>query len=145
MNLMGMNPLVYKMNRGFCIETNNTAQTTPKTSLSYISSREALIELEDSMYEMLLGYQWKTNTPAIRAEIKKKADVICESYKQRNAIFAYENVMDETNNLPQYIDAQIGILDSYVEIAKNMAIIVNNVTILPTGAIASGGYKAPNA
>lgn len=145
LNLMGMNPIVYKMNRGLCIETNNTAQVTPKTSLSYITSREALIELEDAMYEMLLGYQWKTNTPTIRAEIKKKADAICERFKANNAIFDYENVMDETNNLPQYIDAQIGILDSYVEIAKNMAIIVNNVTILPTGAIQAGGYKAPNA
>ncbi len=145
LNLMGMNPIVYKMNRGLCIETNNTAQTTPKTSLSYITSREALIELEDALYEMLLGYQWKTNTPTIRAEIKKKADAICERFKANNAIFDYENVMDETNNLPQYIDAQIGILDSYVEIAKNMAIIVNNLTILPTGAIQAGGYKAPNA
>lgn len=145
LNLMGMNPIVYKMNRGLCIETNNTAQTTPKTSLSYITSREALIELEDALYEMLLGYQWKTNTPTIRAEIKKKADAICERYKANNAIFDYENVMDETNNLPQYIDAQIGILDSYVELAKNMAIIVNNVTILPTGAIQAGGYKSPNS
>ena len=51
-NLNGaqMNPIVYKRNRGFVIETENTAQTLYKSSLSYIHVREVLIELKGCKY-----------------------------------------------------------------------------------------------
>ncbi|MFV2014744.1 MAG: hypothetical protein ACC656_04910, partial [Candidatus Heimdallarchaeota archaeon] len=140
LNEMGANPVTFRINRGYNIETNNTAQATPKTALSNIHVREVLIELENEMYYMLINYQWRFNTAEVRAEIKQRADAICSRYVAQNGLFDYFNVMDETNNTPEIIDAGIGVLDTYVEPVKGMGIIVNNITILRTGTIQSGGF-----
>jgi len=140
LNLAQMNPIVFKRNRGFVIETENTAQTIYKSALSYIHVREVLIELERELGNMLLDFQWKFNTADVRAEIKLKADVICESYVARNGLYNYFNKCDEENNTPDLIDRQIGVIDTYVEPIKGMGVIVNNITILRTGAIEAGGF-----
>jgi hypothetical protein len=140
LNQAQMNPIVLKRNRGYVIETENTALTIYKSALSLIHVREVLVELERELAAMLLDYQWKFNTPDVRAEIKLRADVICETYVNKNGLFNYFNKMDDENNTPDIIDSQIGVLDTYVEPIKGMGIIVNNVTILRTGAIAAGGF-----
>lgn len=140
LNQAQMNPIVFKRNRGWIIETENTAQTLYRSALSYIHVREVLIELERELSRMLLDFQWKFNTPEVRAEIKLRADVICETYVSRNGLYNYFNKIDEENNTPEIIDNQIGVLDTYVEPIKGMGIIVNNITILRTGAISAGGF-----
>jgi len=140
LNQAQMNPIVFKRNRGNVIETENTAQTLYKSALSYIHVREVLIELERELSRMLLDFQWQFNTSEIRSEIKMRADMICETFVSRNGLYNYFNKMDEENNTAEIIDNQIGVLDTYVEPIKGMGIIVNNVTILRTGAIDSGGF-----
>lgn len=140
LNTMKANPIVRKRNRGIVIETENTAQTLVRSALSYIHSREVLIELEKELAGMLLNFQWKFNTPEVRAEIKFRADSICQRFVNRNGLYAFFNKCDDENNTSEMIDSQIGALDTYVEIAKGLATIVNNVTILRTGAIQSGGF-----
>jgi len=140
LNQAQMNPIVYKRNRGYIIETENTGQVLYKSALSYIHVREVLIELERELSRMLLDYQWKFNTPDVRAEIKLRADVICEGYVNKNGLYNFFNKMDEENNDSQIIDNQIGVLDTYVEPIRGMGIIVNNITILRTGAISAGGF-----
>jgi hypothetical protein len=122
------------------IETENTAQTLFNSALSFIHVREVLIELERELAAMLLDFQWKFNTPEVRAEIKLRADVICETYVSRNGLFNYFNKCDEENNTSEIIDNQIGVLDTFVEPIRGMGIIVNNITILRTGAINAGGF-----
>jgi hypothetical protein len=141
LNQAQMNPIVFKRNRGYQIETENTAQTLYKSALSYIHVREVLIELERELSRMLLDYQWKFNTPDVRAEIKLRADVICETYVSKNGLYNFFNKMDEENNTSEIIDNQIGVIDTYVEPIKGMGIIVNNITILRTGAINAGGFQ----
>ena len=141
LNGASVNPIVFKRNRGNVIETENTAQTLYRSALSYIHVREVLIELERELSRMLLDFQWNYNTPDIRSEIKLRADLICETYVSKNGLYNYFNKMDEENNTPEIIDNQIGVLDTYVEPIKGMGIIVNNVTILRTGAIDAGGFQ----
>jgi hypothetical protein len=140
LNGMKANPIVSKRNRGYAIETENTAQTLISSSLSYIHSREVLIELERELTDMLINFQWRVNTPEVRGEIKFRADQICEKYVNQNGLFNYFNKIDEENNTPDLISNQIGVLDTYVEIGLGMGVIVNNITILRTGAINSGGF-----
>lgn len=141
-NLNGMcvNPIISKRNRGRVIETENTAQTLKTSALSFIHVREVLIELERDLADMLLQFQWKYNTPEIRAEIKLRADAICEDYVNRNGLYNFFNKIDSENNTPDIIDHQMGVLDTFVEPIKGMGVIVNNVTILKTGTINSGGF-----
>jgi hypothetical protein len=140
LNPAQMNPIVLKKNRGYVIETENTGLVLYKSALSYIHVREVLIELERELASMLLDYQWKFNTPDVRAEVKLRADVICETYVSKNGLYNYFNKMDDENNTSDVIDNQIGVLDTYVEPIKGMGIIVNNITILRTGAVAAGGF-----
>ena len=140
LNAAKINPIVFKRNRGYVIETENTAQTLLSSSLSYIHVREALIELERELSNMLQDYQWRYNTPDVRAEIKLRADTICETFVSKNGIFNYFNKMDDENNTSEIIENQIGVLDTYVEPIFGMGIIVNNITILRPGAISSGGF-----
>lgn len=137
---MGANPIVYTLSRGFNINSENTAQVFPLSSLSYIHSREVLIELENRLYDMLLNYHWRFNTPEIRAEIKFRADQICKELLDNDALYDFKNVFDKTNNTDYIIDMQMGVLDTYIEIIKGMGIIVNNITILKKGTISSGGF-----
>jgi len=138
---MNANPIVYKLNNGYCINSESTAQVFPYSSLSFMHSREVLIELENRLYDMLLRYQWSFNTPEIRAEIKYRADKICKDILDSNGFYDFWNVCDETNNTDYVIDLQMGVLDTYVEIIKGMGIIVNNITILKKGDIQSMGFK----
>ena len=135
LNQVGINPVLYKLNTGFAIETENTAEQSPRSSLSYLHTREVLIELENALYAMLLPYQWKFNIPAIRAEIKQKADDLCERFVERNALYAYKNICDASNNTPAVIDNQFGLLETYVEVVKGMGVIVNYVNVEKTGSI----------
>jgi hypothetical protein len=139
---MGANPIIRDINNGFYINSESTAQMNPVTSLSYIHSREVLIELENALYNMLLRYHWKFNTPTVRAEIKYRADKICKEFLDANALYDYRNVIDDSNNTKDVIDSQMGVLDTFVEIVKGLGIIVNNITILSTGQISSGGFNA---
>ena len=138
---MGCNPITFIRNVGYIINDENTAEVYPTSSLSYLHSREVLIELETELYDMLLRYQWKFNTPTIRSEIKYRADRICQRYVDSVGLYAYRNVIDGTNNTPYIIDLQGGVLDTYVEIVKGMGWIVNNITIEKTGTINSTGFQ----
>lgn len=137
---MGANPIVYKKDRGYCINDENTGKIYPYSSLSLIHTREVLIELENRLYDMLLKYQWKFNTDEIRSEIKFRADKICKEIADANGLYAFRNIMDTSNNTNYIIDLQMGVLDTYVEVVKGMGIIVNNITILKKGDIESGGF-----
>ena len=140
LNLAQMNPIVIKKNRGWVIDTENTAQTLYKSALSYIHVREVLIELENALSDMLKGFQWKFNTPDVRAEIKLRADNICAGFVNKNGLNNYFNKCDAENNTNTLIDEQIGVLDTYIEPIKAMGWIVNNITVLRTGAISAGGF-----
>lgn len=137
---MGANPLVVTSSGVYFINSEDTSQIVPYSSLSLIHCREVLIELENSIYDMLLSYQWKFNTADIRAEIKYKADQICADLLNAGALYDYRNVCDATNNTNYIIDLQMGVLDTYIEIVKGMGIIVNNITILKTGSLQSAGF-----
>lgn len=140
LNQAQMNPIVYKKNRGWAIETENTGLTLYKSALSYLHVREVLIELENELTAMLMNFQWKFNTQDLRAEIKLRADVICAGFVAKNGLYNYFNKCDSENNTSTLIDNQIGVLDTYVEPIKGLAVIVNNITVLKTGAIQSGGF-----
>jgi hypothetical protein len=44
------------------------------------------------------------------------------------------------NNTTTLIDNQIGVLDTYIEPIKGLAVIVNNITVLKTGSNSSGRF-----
>ena len=136
----GLNPIVFQSGTGPTIFANKTAQQTIKSALSSINCREVVIYIQDGIEAILKNYLFEFNTAQTRLEIKTLADNFLSTVQNDDGVFDYKNVMDETNNTPEVIDQNIGILDTYIEPVRGMEILVQRTTILKTGAISAGNF-----
>ena len=134
---MGVNCMVYKPQRGTFINSNQTAKQKPVTALSKVNVRELVIYLQDTIADMLQGYQWELNTQTLRDNIKAKADAICEQVKSNGGLYAYTNVCDDTNNTPEVIDNEMVVLSTGIEPAKGAGKMIHELTIYRTGGLSS--------
>lgn len=134
----GFNCIVYKRNIGPVIFANKTAQQTPKSALSSIHVREAVIYIQDGVENILKHYLFEMNTAQTRLEIKTLVDNFLKSVQANDGVYDFKTVMNESNNTPEVIDNNMGVLDMYIEPVKGMEIIAQRLTILKTGAISTG-------
>jgi hypothetical protein len=137
----GLNPIIFQSGTGPTIFANKTAQQTPKSALSSINVREVVIYIQDGIDAILKNYLFEFNTPQTRLEIKTLADNFLATVQNDDGVFDFRNIMDETNNTPDVIDNNIGILDTYIEPVRGMEILVQRTTILRTGAISTGNFQ----
>ena len=137
----GINPIVFQSGTGPTIFANKTAQQTPKSALSSINVREVVIYIQDGIDAILKSYLFEFNTPQTRLEIKTLADNFLATVQNDDGVFAFSNVMDESNNTPEVIDQNIGILDTFIEPVRGMEILVQRTTILKTGQISTGNFQ----
>lgn len=137
----GINPIVFQTGTGPTIFANKTAQQNPKSALSSINVREVVIYIQDGIEEILKNYLFEFNTPQTRLEIKTLADNFLANVLNDDGVFDFRNVMDETNNTPEVIDQNIGIIDTYIEPVRGMEILAQRTTILRTGAISTGNFQ----
>lgn len=136
----GLNPIVFQSGTGPTIFANKTAQQVPKSALSSINVREVVIYIQDGIEAILKNYLFEFNTAQTRLEIKTLADNFLATVQNDDGVFDYRNIMDETNNTPEVIDQNVGILDTYIEPVRGMEILVQRTTILRTGAISTGNF-----
>lgn len=134
---MGVNCMVYKPQRGTFINSNQTAKQTPVTALSKVNIRELVIYLQDTIADMLQGYQWELNTQTLRDNIKAKADAICEQVKSNGGLYAYTNTCNTDNNTQEVIDNEMVILSTGIEPAKGAGKMIHELTIYRTGGLSS--------
>lgn len=134
----GFNCIVYKRNIGPVIFANKTAQQTPKSALSSIHVREAVIYIQDGVENILKHYLFEMNTAQTRLEIKTLVDNFLKSVQANDGVYDFKTIMNESNNTPEVIDNNMGVLDMYIEPVKGMEIIAQRLTILRTGAISTG-------
>jgi hypothetical protein len=137
----GINPIVFQRGAGLTILGNKTAQQSVQSALSSAHVREVLIYIQDGLAAILKDYVFEFNTPQTRLEIKTLADSFMESVKAETGVYDFKNVIDTTNNTNEVIDANIGILDTFVEPVKGLEIVVQRTTVLNTGEIASGNFN----
>lgn len=132
---MGINALVYDPRKGTYINSNQTAQQSPVTSLSKANVRELVIFLQDTIDAMLTGYHWEMNTQTLRDIVKGQADTICERVKSNNGLYVYQNICDETNNTDEVLSNEMIILDTAIEAAMGAGKMVQRLTIYKKGGI----------
>jgi hypothetical protein len=137
----GINPIVFQSGTGPTIFANKTAQQVPKSALSSINVREVVIYIQDGIEAILKNYLFEFNTAQTRLEIKTLADNFLATVQNDDGVYDYRNIMDETNNTPEVIDQNVGILDTYIEPVRGMEILVQRTTILRTGAISTGNFQ----
>ena len=137
---MGINAIIWEQGVGVEVYANKTAKQTPVSALSSIHVREAAIFIQDSVETILRRYVFEFNTAQTRMEIKTLVDEFLENMKNNGGLYDYRTVMDTTNNTPEVIDNNMGVIDIYVEIVRGLEIIAQRLTILRTGAIQAGGF-----
>lgn len=134
----GLNPIIFQNGTGLVIFANKTAQQNVQSALSAAHVREVMIYIQDGLAAILKNYLFEFNTAQTRLEIKTLADNFMATVQAENGVYNFRNIMDETNNTPDVIERNIGILDTFVEPVKGMEILVTRTTILRPGQIASG-------
>ena len=137
----GINPICFERGVGLVIKGNKTGQQKITSALSSAHVREVLIYIEDGLAEILQNYLFEFNTAQTRLEIKTLADAFMEAVQKDGGVYDYRNIMDSTNNTNEVIDANMGVLDTYVEPVKGLEILVSRVTVLNTGEIATGNFS----
>jgi len=134
----GINPIIFQNGTGLVIFANKTAQQNVQSALSAAHVREVMIYIQDGLAAILKNYLFEFNTAQTRLEIKTLADNFMATVQSENGVYNFRNIMDDTNNTPDVIEKNIGILDTFVEPVKGMEILVTRTTILRPGQIASG-------
>lgn len=134
---MGINAIVYVPRLGTYISSNQTAKQVPVSGLSKIHIRELVIYLQNEIEALLQNYQWELNTQTLRNTIKSKADDICKRIQNNGGLYAFRNIIDETNNPPEVIDNEMIILDTEIEPARGAGKMVHQLTIHKTGGLTS--------
>ena len=137
----GLNVIVPSRGFGNVINANQTAQQNIKSALSSVHVRELLIYIEETVEQILKQYRWEFNTVQTRLEIKTLVDGFLGQILNDGGLFDFTTVMNTINNTPEVIDNDMGIIDIAVEPVRGLGKLVQRVTILKTGAIASGEFS----
>lgn len=136
----GLNCIITTRNTGPMIYGNATAYQKTLTAFNNLHVRDLLITIEETVEDILANYIFEFNDAQTRLEIKTIVEGYLQNVKNAGGIYEFMVVMDESNNTTEIIDQNIGIIDIGIEPARGMQKIINRVTVLKTGAIASGGF-----
>ena len=133
-----VNPIATFPQTGVCIWGQKTLQTRP-TALDRINVRRLLIAVKKYIASSSRYLVFEQNTIQTRNRFLNIVNPYLESVQQRQGLFAFRVVMDETNNTPAEIDRNRLIGAIYLQPTKTAEFIVLDFNVLPTGATFDGG------
>ncbi len=136
----GVNPIIRRRGVGVMIFANQSGFQRVSSAMNNLHVRDLLITIEEDVEAILSSYLFEFNDAAIRLEIKSKVDSYLEGVQAAGGIFNFVTVMDSSNNTPEIIDQNMGIIDIVIEPARGLHKVINRITVAKTGAIASGGF-----
>jgi hypothetical protein len=128
-----VNPLATFPGEGVVVFGQKTLQRRA-TSLDRINVRRLLIALKDFIGQVSNNLVFEQNTNATRNRFLAQVNPYMESVVQRQGLYAYKVVMDDTNNTADVIDRNQLVGQIYVQPTKTAEFIILNFNILPTGA-----------
>lgn len=138
---IGINPIVIVRNVGPMIFGNQSAYQRTLSAFNNLHVRDLLITVEEAVEDVLGQYLFEFNDAATRLEIRTIVENYLDTVRNAGGIYDFAVIMDDSNNTPGIIDQNFGILDIGIEPSRGLQKFVNRVTILKTGAIASGGFS----
>jgi phage tail sheath protein FI len=135
-----MNPIIRRRGIGTVIFGNNTAYQQVNSAFGLVHVRDLLISVENDTIQILSNYLFDFNEDSVRLEIKTLVDNYLDGVRAAGGIYAYQTIMDATNNTPDIIDMNMGIIDIRIEPARGLQKLINRITVTRTGGIAAGGF-----
>jgi len=128
-----VNPIATFPGSGISVFGQKTLQKK-KSALDRVNVRRLLIDLKKFLGDTAKQLVFEQNTIATRNSFLATVNPYLESVVQRQGLFAYRVVMDDTNNTPDTIDRNQLIGQVFIQPAKTVEFVVLDFTIEPTGA-----------
>ena len=128
-----VNPLATFPGRGVVVFGQKTLQAQ-SSALDRVNVRRLLIALKNYISQVADNLVFEQNTTATRNSFLSQVNPYLESVQQRQGLFAFKVVMDDSNNGPDVIDRNELRGAIYVQPTKTAEFIYLDFNILPTGA-----------
>jgi hypothetical protein len=127
-----VNPIASFPGQGPTIFGQKTLQTKA-TSLDRVNVRRLLIELKRVIGQIGEGLLFEQNTASTRGRFLNQVNPYLESIQQRQGLYAYRVVMDETNNTSDVIDRNQMVGQIYIQPTRTAEFIILDFNVTPTG------------
>jgi phage tail sheath protein FI len=132
-----VNPLATLPGRGVVVYGQKTLQTKA-SALDRVNVRRLLISLKSYISQVADNLVFEQNTAATRNQFLSQVNPYLDSVQQRQGLYAFKVVMDDTNNTADVIDRNQLVGAIYLQPTKTAEFIYLNFNILPTGATFPG-------
>lgn len=128
-----VNPIVQFPGQGIVVFGQKTLQDKP-SALDRINVRRLLLTVRKYIASTSRYLVFEQNTSETRNRFLNIVNPYLESIQQRQGLYAFRVVMDESNNTPDVIDRNIMKGAIYLQPTKTAEFIQIDFNILPTGA-----------
>ena len=128
-----INPIATFPQQGVVVFGQKTLQKAA-TALDRVNVRRLLITLKDFISQIADNLVFEQNTVATRQNFLTQVNPYLESVQQRQGLFAFKVVMDESNNTPDVIDRNELIGQIFLQPTRTAEFIILDFNVLPTGA-----------
>jgi|LauGreSBDMM110SN_4_FD.fasta_scaffold02060_3 hypothetical protein len=128
-----VNPIATFPGQGISAFGQKTLQDKA-SALDRINVRRLLINLKKFVASTSRFLVFEQNTAQTRSKFLNTVNPYLEAVQQRQGLYAFRVVMDETNNTPDVIDRNILQGSVFLQPSKTAEFIVIDFNILPTGA-----------
>jgi len=132
-----VNPIVQFPGQGIVVFGQKTLQDKP-SALDRINVRRLLLTVRKYIASTSRYLVFEQNTATTRNRFLNIVNPYLESIQQRQGLYAFRVVMDDTNNTPDVIDRNIMKGSIYLQPTKTAEFIQIDFNILPTGAAFNG-------
>ena len=127
-----VNPIATFPGVGTVIYGQKTLQQKP-SALDRVNVRRLLIALKSYIGQLGEQIVFEPNTQVTRNKFLNQVNPYLESVQQRQGLYAFQVVMDETNNTPDVVDRNQLVGTIYLQPTKTAEFIQLDFNILPTG------------
>ena len=128
-----VNPIATFPNNGVVVFGQKTLQKKA-SALDRVNVRRLLIAAKKFIASSTKYLVFENNTAATRNRFLSIVNPYFDNIQQRQGLYAFKVVMDETNNTPDVIDRNEMRGAIYLQPAKTAEFIIVDFNILPTGA-----------
>jgi len=128
-----VNPIATFPGQGIVVFGQKTLQTKA-SALDRVNVRRLLISLKNYIGGVSNNLVFEQNSVATRNSFLSQVNPYLASVQQRQGLYAYKVVMDESNNTADVIDRNQLVGAIYIQPTKTAEYVVLNFNILPTGA-----------
>ena len=132
-----VNPIATFPGQGVVVYGQKTLQVKA-SALDRVNVRRLLIALKSYISQVANNLVFEQNTIATRNNFLAQVNPYLTSVQQRQGLYAFRVIMDDTNNTPDVIDRNELIGQIYLQPTKTAEFIYLDFNITPTGATFPG-------